>query len=390
MGDMQALIDWIIAKGLTSDSIEDILTGVAEQLVEMGYSIVRASVAMPSIDPVRRGFSVAWSRSSSISLEVQGHDEAGQEMFLRSPISYLLSNDLLYGRWRLPSEPGSPSFPLFQELADAGATDYVMKLVGFPDGTALGGVGFSLAVDGPSGFTQDQITGVDAFLPALALACYRIAALRIATDMLAVYTGSRTSGRILNGQTERGDGTAIYAAILLADLKDFTSLNERYPPDRIVAWLNQHFDVIGQPVDEGGGEILKFMGDSVLAIFPADANNPADACERALSAATSAISSNATLNLQRVAIGEPSIPVDVVLHVGEVFYGNVGASRRLDFTAIGKAVNEASRMEKLCDTVQCSLLASAQFVSNVRADFRKLGSFPLKGVSGPVDIYGLK
>jgi adenylate cyclase len=264
-----------------------------------------------------------------------------------------------------------------------------MKLVAFPEGTALGGVGFSLAGNGPDGFSMKQIADLDRFLPALALACYRIAALGIAVDMLAVYTGSHTSGRILNGQTQRGDGTAIYAAILLADLKDFTSLNEQYEPNRIVVWLNQHFEAIGQPVEQTGGEILKFMGDSLLAIFPTEIDNPSDACERALAAARTAIDANDALNRKRVAAGHPAILVDIALHVGEVFYGNVGSARRLDFTAIGKAVNEAARIEKLCDPVGRSLLASAPFASNVQADFEKLGSFSLKGVAKPADVYGL-
>lgn len=389
MCEMQKLVDWIIGKGLSSDSIDEILEGVAQALLRLGYPLIRASIAMPSIDPLQRGFSVSWSRSSSISVEIQGHGDAGEEMFRRSPISHLLSNDLLYGRWKLPSEANSQPFPLLQELANNGATDYVMKLIGFPEGTALGGVGFSLAGDAPTGFSDGQIADLDRFLPALALACYRIAALRVATDMLAVYTGSRTSGRILNGQTQRGDGTAIYAAILLADLKDFTSLNERYAPDRIVTWLNQHFEVIGPPVEQAGGEILKFMGDSLLAIFPAEIDNPTDGCERALAAARMAMDANDTLNWKRVDAGEPAIPIDIVLHVGEVFYGNVGCTRRLDFTAIGKAVNEAARMEKLCDNVGRNLLASAMFVSCVQADFEKVGSFALKGVAKPAEVYGL-
>jgi adenylate cyclase len=389
MHDMQELVDWIIGMGLSSGSIQEVLAGVAEQLLGMGYPLVRASIAMPSIDPLQRGFSMAWVPPSNISVEIQGHDDASQEMFLRSPISHLLSNDLLYGRWKLPSNESGESFQLLKELADSGATEYVMKLVAFPEGTALGGVGFSLAGNGPDGFSTKQIADLDRFLPALALACYRIAALGIAVDMLAVYTGSHTSGRILNGQTQRGDGTAIYAAILLADLKDFTSLNEQYEPNRIVVWLNQHFEAIGQPVEQTGGEILKFMGDSLLAIFPTEIDNPSDACERALAAARTAIDANDALNRKRVAAGHPAILVDIALHVGEVFYGNVGSTHRLDFTAIGKAVNEAARIEKLCDPVGRSLLASAPFASNVQANFEKLGSFSLKGVAKPADVYGL-
>ncbi|MDP9811909.1 hemolysin activation/secretion protein [Rhizobium tibeticum] len=118
MCEMQKLVDWIIGKGLSSDRIDEILEGVAEALLGLGYPLIRASIAMPSIDPLQRGFSVTWSRSSSISVEIQGHGDAGDEMFRRSPISYLLSNDLLYGRWKLPSKASS-HFPLLQELASA-------------------------------------------------------------------------------------------------------------------------------------------------------------------------------------------------------------------------------------------------------------------------------
>ncbi|AYG62707.1 adenylate/guanylate cyclase domain-containing protein [Rhizobium jaguaris] len=389
MLELQELAGWIIGKGLSTNNIGDILEGVAERLVTLGYPLLRASITMPAIDPLQRGFSVAWSRSSSISVDVQGHDEAGQEMFRRSPISYLVANGLRYGRWKLPSDEDAALYPLLKELSDLGATDYLLKLTAYPEGTALAGVGFSLAGEGPVGFSERQIADLDIFLPSLALACYRIAATRIATDMLAVYTGTRTSGRILSGQTQRGEGAAIYAAILLADLKNFTLLNENHAPNHIVAWLNEHFEAIGRPVEQDGGEILKFMGDSLLAIFPADVENPAEACRQALSAAKKAQEANATLNRRRVAAAQPEILVDIVLHVGEVFYGNVGAVRRLDFTAIGKAVNEAARIEKLCDTVNRSLLASEAFALHFQAGFEKVGTFSLKGVTRPAEIYTL-
>ncbi|MDE1993483.1 MAG: adenylate/guanylate cyclase domain-containing protein [Rhizobiaceae bacterium] len=389
MRELRELVDWIIAKGLSSDDIGDLLQGVAEELVALGYPILRASIAMPTIDPLQRAISVAWSRSSGISLEVQGHDDAGQKMFRRSPISYLLENNLRQGRWRLPTDDDIASYSLLKELVDLGATDYLLKLISFNGGTALAGVGFSIAGDDPDGFSEKQVADLDIFLPALALTCYRIASTRVAADMLAVYTGTRTSGRILSGQTQRGEGAPIYAAILLADLKNFTSLNEIHPPAYIVGWLNEHFDAIGRPVEQEGGEILKFMGDSLLAIFPAEMENPAEACHRALSAAQKAMQANAALNRKRLGGAEPEILADIVLHVGEVFYGNVGAARRLDFTAIGKAVNEAARMEKLCDTVGRSLLASQAFVSHLQAGFEPVGVFSLKGVTRSAEIYAL-
>ncbi len=263
----------------------------------------------------------------------------------------------------------------------------MIKLAEFPGETALGGVGFSIAVDGPGGFSEQQVADVERLMPALALTCCRVATTRVATDMLAVYTGTRTSGRILSGQTRRGDGASIYAAILLADLKDFTSLNERWPPERIVGWLNEHFEAIAGPVEENGGEILKFMGDSLLAIFPADIDDPSEACGRALSSARMAVKANQLLNARRNDEEEPQLLVDIALHVGAVFYGNIGASRRLDFTAIGRAVNEAARIEKVADTVGYSLLASRPFAAQVPKGFRNVGSFVLKGVAEPADVY---
>jgi adenylate cyclase len=384
--DVEELIDWIIGQGLSSGTIDQIMEGLAPRLIALGYPIVRASIAMPSIDPMQKGFSVVWTRAAALSVEVQGHDDAGQEMFERSPIFDLLSKDLLYGRWRLPS-PDGERFPLLNEIAELGATDYLIKLAAFPGETALGGVGLSIAIGGDQGFSAQQIAVVDRFMPALALACCRVATTRIATDVLAVYTGTRTSGRILGGQTRRGDGASIYSAILLADLKNFTSLNESWPPERIVALLNEHFEAIAGPVEDQDGEILKFMGDSLLAIFPASLDDPAEACGRALAAARTAIEANHSLNRERETIGAPQLLVDVALHVGEVFYGNVGASRRLDFTAIGRAVNEAARIEKIADLVGYSLLASAPFAANVKRGFASVGSFQLKGVAEPAEVF---
>jgi adenylate cyclase len=389
MNELHSLVDWIIDKGICTNSIEDILLGASKRLVALGYPLLRTSILMPSVDPTQRGFSVSWSSVDGVSTEIQVHGTAGQELFERSPIFHLLSNKLLFARWKLLVGEGMHPYPLLSELREQGATEYALKLISFPGEIVLGGMGFSMAADSPLGFSEKQINDLDTFLPALGLACYRIAATRISTEMLAVYTGLRTSGRILSGQTARGEGTAIYAAILLADLKNFTSLSEAYEANRIVAWLNEHFEAIGGAVEANGGEILKFMGDSVLTIFPADIDMPATACRKALAAAKMAHTANGDLNLRRLGAGDPEILVDIVLHVGEIFYGNVGSSRRLDFTAIGKAVNEAARIERLCDEVGRSLLVSESFANHFETEFEKVGTFTLRGVAAAADVYGL-
>jgi len=350
MNGLADLIAWIIAQGLAADDIDALLEGLSLRLTEQGFPLLRASIAMPSIDPKHRGLSVAWYRDTGISKEAQEHGEEGEALFRRSPISYLLQNQLEFMRWSLPANAETPPFQ-------------------------------------QGGFTESQLAGVEGVMPALALACCRIAMTRVAKDVLAVYTGERTSELILTGQIQRGDGASIYAAILFADLKDFTSLNEKHEPHDIVDWLNEHFDAIGKPVVEEGGEILKFMGDSLLAIFPVQAADTAQACRLALSAAQRALATNDALNQGRRERGEPELLVDIVLHLGEIFYGNVGTDRRLDFTVIGRAVNEASRMEKLADALETNLLASAQFAAQTGRAFRAAGHFKLRGVEAPAEIY---
>ncbi|NLR98075.1 adenylate/guanylate cyclase domain-containing protein [Rhizobium sp. P38BS-XIX] len=387
MNGLADLIAWVIAQGLVADDIDALLEELALRLTEEGFPLLRASIGMPSIDPKRRGLSVTWCRDTGISREAQKHGDEGEALFRRSPIFYLLQNQLEYMRWSLPADADTPPFPVLTDLSDLGATDFVIKITPFPGNTALAGASFSVATDQPGGFSESQLAGFEGVMPALSLACLRIALTRVAKDVLAVYTGDRTSELILNGQIQRGEGASIYAAILLADLKSFTSLNEKHEPHLIVNWLNEHFDEIGQPVVEEGGEILKFMGDSLLAIFPVQGADTAKACRVAMSAAQRAIATNDALNLSRRERGEPEILVDIVLHLGEIFYGNVGTDRRLDFTVIGRAVNEASRIEKLADTLESNLLASAPFAAQTDGAFRLAGYFKLRGVEEQAEIY---
>jgi adenylate cyclase len=210
------------------------------------------------------------------------------------------------------------------------------------------------------------------------------------SDLLKIYVGPRTGDRILGGEIERGKGNAIYAAILLADLQNFTGPNERYPPSEIVKWLNEHIEAIGAAVEAEGGEILKLVGDRLLAIFPVGAgqNAPSFACRDALKAAQNALETTNALNLPRISGPALQIGVDLVLHLGEVYYGNIGVAQRLDFTVIGRVVNEAFRLEALCGKLERRLLLSSSFAGQCDATER-FGTFRLKGVSEPHDAYGI-
>jgi adenylate cyclase len=303
-------------------------------------------------------------------------------------IFHLMSHGLEAHRWRLDRNEGVDQFALLRDLKAQGCTEYVLRLVGFGGEMAIRGVALSLATKRPVGFASEDIEAADKLVPALALSAYRMSLARTATDALSIYLGPRSARRVLGGQIRRGEGETISAAILLVDLRGFTALTEREDPLHVVGWLNQHFEAIADAITSHGGEVLKFVGDGLLAVFPAaDDGVPCAECERALSAALEGYAANQTLNASRLASGEPALEADAVLHFGEVVYGNVGASRRLDFTVIGRAVNEASRMEPLCAEIGCNLVVSEAFASRCVTPFREVGTFALRGLQERRRVY---
>jgi adenylate cyclase len=278
-----------------------------------------------------------------------------------------------------------PEFPILTELRSAGVTDYVVLPVPFSDGTNKA---LSLATTRVGGFSDDEIALFEAMMPAVAVNLEIQALRRMARTLLDTYVGRQAGGRVLAGQIRRGMGETFNAVIWLSDLRGFTSLSESSPRDELIEMLNRYFGPMCDAVEASGGEVLKFIGDSVLAIFPIELDAAA-ACRRALEAAHAAGIAIEAENLLRTASGVPKIDYGLALHVGDVMYGNIGGDARLDFTVIGPAVNVTSRIESMCKDLQRSPLLSAEFVraSAVRAEL--LGEFALKGVGARQPIYGV-
>ncbi|MGH6919445.1 MAG: adenylate/guanylate cyclase domain-containing protein, partial [Geminicoccaceae bacterium] len=223
----------------------------------------------------------------------------------------------------------------------------------------------------------------------LALAVYRIALLQVAVDLLDAYVGPEPGRRILGGQVRQGTAQQLSAAIVIADLRGFTRVADRTPAERLLAGLNEHLGAAVGAVEQHGGQVLKFLGDGLLAVFALEERSAETACADALAAAEAALAANAAINGRRAAVGEPSLELDVALHLGAVMYGNVGSSRRLDFTVIGPAVNEASRIEALCEPLGCHVLMSAAFAGACPRALRSLGRHTLRGVASPQELFTL-
>ena len=211
----------------------------------------------------------------------------------------------------------------------------------------------------------------------------------LARTLLETYVGPHASGQILAGATTRGSGTTVGAAILICDLRDFTTISDQWPRDDVIELLNGYFDAMSEPIEKHGGEILKFMGDGMLAIFPL--TDPL-ACRNLLSAIGEAEDAVAALNEQNAREGRQVLRYGIGVHVGDVMYGNIGSRRRLDFTVIGPAVNVASRLESLTKEIKRPVLFSRAFVemASCKEGMESLGAFPLRGLGEPVDVFAFK
>jgi adenylate cyclase len=319
------------------------------------------------------------------------------------------SRGLLALRRRL--DTGDPDeFVLFPELRAEGLVDYAARLVPYDPsqvealakglgaagdavapGGALDGIFFSCATDRPEGFDEGQLDQVVEALPYLALSVKSRLTYDVASTVLQTYLGRDAGHRVLTGAIERGSAEAIRAVIWFSDLRGFTKLTDSLPRDVLIATLNDYLEAMAAPVEAYNGQILKFMGDGMLATFDLAGRDDDAACRDALAAAAELRTAFPALNEARTAAGNPIMDFGLALHLGDVFYGNIGASERLDFTVVGPAVNEASRIQALCRSLDRNILISSTFRETAGSDLglESLGFHALRGVREPQELFGL-
>ena len=338
------------------------------------------------------GYGYTWRRD--LNAIEPGHFERTTyrgPVWFDSPFAYLLkrrnapveeSHPWRHLRRRLAGPEAQLDFPILKELAAGGATDYFAEIVGFgADGDPSWGtgIGYSFASDQPEGFRDDHLQLLKAVLPALSLAMMAHAGHTIASGLLEAYLGADAGRRVHSGAIERGSVESIHAVLWYADIRGFTAIAETTAGDAVIELLNEVFETLTASLRRRGGQVLKFMGDGMLATF-------------ALDAAGEAMHAIERLNGERREAGKRSAEVDLALHIGEVLYGNVGAVDRLDFTVIGPAVNEVARIETLCEPLGCKVLVSAELAAAVRdvSRLEPLGRHQLRGVREPVAVFALQ
>ncbi len=390
---IHALTDWIVEQGLDGAGIDTLIPGLCDRLIAAGFPVLRFHVAMSMLHPRVDGVGGTWWRDSGFELERYARTEEKPDKWLRSPIRTMIESETMAMHRRFVGPDAKVDFEVFEDFIDAGGTEWAARVVRFGSGetgSGLAGIAISVVGDRPDGFDHSDLETFSRIVPSLALTCYRIALQELAVNLLDAYLGVDAGRRVLSGQIERGAATRVTAAILFADMRGFTRLAEDMPGDRLLPTLNGFLGSVVETVEEHGGEVLKFLGDGLLAVFRPtsdDTDALGEAARAALHAAKAAVAANVAENTARRKAGDPALELDIALHLGEVMYGNVGSDRRLDFTVIGPAVNEASRIEGLCEPQGHPILMSEDFQSRSGLPSRSIGLHTLRGVPEPREIF---
>jgi adenylate cyclase len=390
---IQGISDWLISQGLESAGFESILSGFADRLNSLGFQIQRGMIAMRTLHPSVDALDYTWHRGGTIEAENHTPDQLQNESWLQSPLKYMFDTGAMVLRRRLTGLGAEVDLPLFKKLADEGSTDYYMRIIEF-DLTGSKdletGMVSSWTTDRPGGFGDEEIAVLDRLLPRLALTAKVRLTRDIAENVLDTYVGPEAGRRIMRGDIRRGALDVIRAVIVYADLRGFTSISDSVPGDRLAPMLDRYFEAMVPPITKRGGQVLKFIGDGLMATFDLDGRERDSICSDALQSAYEMIAGTAEINAARRAAGLPTMDLDIALHLGDVFYGNVGAADWLDFTVIGPTVNEASRIESLCEPLGHNVLVSETFAGAAVACTGRLipvGTHQLRGVRHSQALY---
>ena len=388
------LAAWITGVGLAGRSQTEMLAGFCERATAAGLPLAFGVVVVDTLHPRHEGHALRWYRGREATIVEYGRTTTGEaaENWRRSILHRLFVTGEPFIRRRLTPE-AEAEFPGLRASREEGMTDYVGIMNRFAAEGIIGELDCILSAwttDRPTGFEDGEIKILCRLAPFLAIAMKCAALAQIAETLVSTYLGRDAGRMVLSGRIERGVADRIDAVLWFSDLHDYTRITESAAPEQIIPLLNDYAEAIISAVHAQGGDVLKLIGDGVLAIFRAE--DRAGACHRAIDAAIMARDGIAALNRRRATEGAPTTHMYLGLHVGEVFFGNVGSESRLDFTVVGPAVNEVSRIAAMCRAVDQPMLVSAAFARALGQAGPRLvsvGRYALRGVSTPQELFTL-
>ncbi len=381
--DTSIVTAWLIAGARSSPQPEQMLSELCSRLTACGIPLWQVDLFVRTLHPDLIGRRFSWNDVIGVSVTPFALQENGESR--ESMISSVCSDGLPIRRQLFRSDSPADS-PLLRELRDEGVSDVLACPLVFSDGDIHTVIWTTRE---PEGFTEAQLAGLKAIVEPLARVTEIQALKRTAHNLLDTYTGNRTGERILAGEIRRGHTEAIHAAIWLSDMRGFTALSDRIATPVMIDVLNRYFDCQVPGILQRGGEVLEFMGDGLLAMFPIDDENETQkVCADALAAAMEARTKVAAMDLRGIE-DVKEIRFGLALHVGEVLYGNIGGGNRLDFTCIGPAVNLAARLEKVAAEVGRTIVTSSAFGTHFDTQLKPLGEFKVRGFHEPQTVFGL-
>ncbi len=389
---IRPVIDWILEQALTEFAIEEFIAETAEKMLESGYALHRLHITARILHPIYSGVSFTWTQDKPIETDNYRRDDMQSDNWLKSPLRYLLENDLNEYHIKIHAGEGIAEYPIIQNLANESATDYFAYLSRFgKKDTAIerkDGLIVTWACNGDGGWSDQELVDLRRLQSRLAVAVRLALSKSLAENITCAYLGKDAGMRVLSGQIQRGDGEDIDAVVWFSDLRSSTRLAETLGKKEYIKLLNQFFECTAGAVTETEGEILGYIGDSVLAIFPcAQFGGPAEASRQALGAGRLASSQIRDLNRYRASRDEETIGFGIGLHYGTVTYGNIGIPERLSFSVIGSTANEAARITDQCRDLGEEIVVSERFSNLVDGDWRNLGEFQLRNVNYPMTLF---
>jgi adenylate cyclase len=378
--------EWLVDGASSTSAIDQTLRKLCEDLCARGIPLWRVGMFVRTLHPDYFGDAWVWRQGAEVIFQQGRHSFRTSDDYLNSPILLIYKTGQPV-RQKLTESAGNDESPFLRDLRAEGVTDYLAVPLSFTDGS-LHGISWSTKETG--GFTDAQVTALQWITRPLARLAEIHALRHTAGNLLDTYIGNNAGARILAGQIRRGDADEIRAAIWLSDMRGYTNLSDRLPPQTIVEVLNRYFDCQVPAILEHGGEVLKFMGDGLLAIFPiaADDSDIDAVCRRVLAAARAARDNVEAMNMSDGT--EHALRFGLALHVGEVLYGNIGGAGRLDFTCIGPAVNLVARLEKVAAQLGRTVIASEEFARHCPSGMAELGEFSVAGFAVAQTAYGLR
>lgn len=383
--DLQKLTEWLIDGARSAPSPPAMMAETCERLVAAGLPLSRVGVFVRTLHPDIVGRNFVWKQGGEVVVGSADYEMLDSEEFRASPLAIVFAEGREI-RARLDGPDGN-RFPIFADLREEGTTDYIALPLLNVDGSVHAS---SWTTKQPGGFTDVQLKALRELIPPLSR-LIEVTRLRfMSTILLDTYVGNRAGERIMHGQIRRGHTETMDAAIWLSDLRGFTALSDRLPSETVVDILNRYFDCQVSAIAAHGGEVLKFMGDGLLAVFPIDeyVGDTRKVCAQVLDAARA---SRTNVDALQYPIGDTveRFRFGVALHVGKILYGNIGGGNRLDFTCIGPAVNLAARLEKMAGRLRRTVVASRAFAEASAGHWDDLGEFPIAGFSKAERVYGL-